>query len=194
MRMDSERDFIARLKRREQDAFEQLYRETGDMIHHYIRYRVNGDTGIADDIHSEVFCDAIDYASSLTFEHNVTAWLFRIARSKIANYFRSIAKKQKWEAMKPLDNMKLKAKTQSPEFALLFKEHKLLVHSAFSRLGKEYQLVIRKKYLDNWSLKEIAAFTGKSKKAVESLLFRAREQFQKLLCKLAKERIYRKKE
>ncbi len=74
--------FIKQLRQRDNNAFKTLYMETKTMLYNYILYKVNGSVSVAEDILSEVFVNAIDYAGSLTVTHNVTAWLYRIAKAK----------------------------------------------------------------------------------------------------------------
>ena len=193
MEVDFNQNFIKRLKQREAEAFTELYRETGTMIYKYILYRVNRDTAIAEDIHSEVYCDAIDHVSSLTFTHNLKAWLFRIARSKIANHFRQLCRENKYRSFTPLENLELSSEPDSPEFQLLVKEHKLLINVVLMKMDDHYRELLQKKYLAGQSTEELATAHGKSLKSIESLLYRAKKLFINELSRLSREHIYAKR-
>jgi RNA polymerase sigma-70 factor (ECF subfamily) len=52
------------------------------------------------------------------------------------------------------------------------------VAAALAELPERYEAVLRMKYLDRSSVGEIAAQTGETEKAVESLLGRARAAFR----------------
>ena len=52
------------------------------------------------------------------------------------------------------------------------------VRQAFNQLDVEYQELLLLKYIDNKHVKEIAAEIGRSVKAVEADLFRARQAFK----------------
>jgi len=56
-----------------------------------------------------------------------------------------------------------------------------MVQASLLALSPERRQVLVEKYVEELSVAEIAARTGKSPKAVESLLSRARKQFRTLL-------------
>ena len=60
-------------------------------------------------------------------------------------------------------------------------EQAAVVQASMLTLPPERRQVLVDKYVEELSVAQIAATTGKSSKAVESLLFRAREQFRALL-------------
>ena len=60
-------------------------------------------------------------------------------------------------------------------------EQAAVVQASLLALPPERQQVLVEKYVEELSVAQIAAKTGKSPKAVESLLCRAREQFRALL-------------
>lgn len=56
----------------------------------------------------------------------------------------------------------------------------LWVHEALARLPSHYRIVLEAKYLRGLSMKEIAADSGASIEAIESLLRRARAVFARV--------------
>jgi RNA polymerase sigma factor (sigma-70 family) len=52
-------------------------------------------------------------------------------------------------------------------------------HQILSQLSEPYSLILLWRYWEKRSLREIAGQTGRSEKAVERLLARAREQFKR---------------
>ena len=72
----------------------------------------------------------------------------------------------------------------------LAEEEERILTLSFSRLPAQQQRILTLKYIEEKSVKEIAQLTGKTEKAVESLLFRGRKLFEKELKKASKERIY----
>ncbi len=192
MKFDS--GFINRLRQKDTDAFRDLYFECSDGLYKYILFKVFGQVEAAEDILSEVFCDAINYSAALTAAHNIYSWLFRIARSKIADYFRK----------KRIISKTIRAKTilsaeiidghildhASPEKILLKKENLLFISAVFERLPQNYRTILNKKYLENMSVEKIAENLDKSCKSVESVLFRARKKFMKEMKILSGELLY----
>jgi DNA-directed RNA polymerase specialized sigma24 family protein len=137
-----DREFIQKLKEKDNKAIEKLYRLTFASVYKYIFYRVDGDAELTEDILSEVYCAAIRYFSSLTLAHNVHHWLLHIAKTKIADHFRNLIKQRKIISRK-INTFKLEELTMNqkftPESALVIDENKLLIRAAFGKLPLVYQ-------------------------------------------------------
>jgi RNA polymerase sigma-70 factor (ECF subfamily) len=192
MKFDSQ--FISRLRKRETEAFTILYEESETMLYNYVLYRVSGNKNLAEGILSDIFCDAIAYCSSLTPLHNVTAWLLRIAKSKIADHFRKQAKHKKWKSRQAVETVAAsKGHGKDPQTRLLEQEHSLLVQTAFTRLTAMERDLLQKKYVKQMSIKQLGMHYGKSEKSIESLLYRARKELKKRLKQLENEQIYKEK-
>ncbi|MBN1697169.1 MAG: sigma-70 family RNA polymerase sigma factor [Spirochaetales bacterium] len=186
-------DFIKRLKTKDNEAFRELYSLTAQILMGYILLRVGNVTETAEDILSEVYCDAITYAGSLTLTHNIKAWLLRIAKSKIGDYYRRLKKEKKIikvQTVRVRQHELLNAFSNSPESDVLVKENGLLLKAAFGRLPSENREVMRKKYVEGKSMAEIASLINKTEKAVENILYRSRKMFQAEIKRMAKEKIY----
>lgn len=187
------RDFIQRLKQKDGQAIEELYRKTVTSVYNYILYKVNGNANLAEEVLSEVYCKAIDYLPSLTLTHNVLYWLFRIAKTKIIDYYRKLKKERKFINFKLgfLEfNLREQMQNLSPETALLKNEYKLLIKAAFLKLPEEYRDVLYKKYIKEMKVEEIAEGLERTEKSIESILYRGRNLFRKELQKLNKEGYY----
>jgi DNA-directed RNA polymerase specialized sigma24 family protein len=98
-----EKSFITRLRKKEEKAFTILYEKTSLQLYNYIIKQVYYNEEIAEEVLVNVFSDAISYAFSLTPLHNVEAWLFRIAKCKLADYFRQSARDRKLRIATPVD-------------------------------------------------------------------------------------------
>jgi RNA polymerase sigma-70 factor (ECF subfamily) len=178
-------EIIARLRKREEDAFTELYRQTGTMLYNYILGRVGRNEDAAEDILSEVFSDAVNYASSLTPLHNVQAWLFRIAKSKVADHFRRMQKEGKWRTGTPVEAVAdRKGGGTDPAQQLVTAAERQVVNGAFALLRADYREVLRRMYVEEQSVKDIAREMKRSEKSVESLLYRARKDLEQALARL----------
>ncbi|MBN1696211.1 MAG: RNA polymerase sigma factor [Spirochaetales bacterium] len=193
--MDFGNDFIKRLKKKETAAFEELYRLTRHDVFNYIKYKVNGNAGLAEDLLSEVYCRAIEYAHTLNPNpnHNVTGWLIRIAQSKVIDHYRRMKRENRMIVVQSAaagHTAVLNMLSNPPESSLLEKEDGLIVSIGFSRLSSVYQQALSLKYIDEKSVSEIAAITGRTEKAVENMLYRGRKMLERELERAAKEKIY----
>jgi RNA polymerase sigma-70 factor (ECF subfamily) len=191
--MEFSKEFIKSIKARDEKAFEELYNKTKSVLLNFIRYKVRGNDAIAEDILSEVYHDAVVYAMTLSTGHNVLAWLYRIAGSKIVDHFRKAKREkrlvgiQKWIVS---DRELLNRFADTTAAHLVAEEDNHIFQVGFSRLPQGLREVLALKYIDGKSVNEIALLKGKSEKAIESLLFRARGQLEKELKKGAGEKIY----
>jgi RNA polymerase sigma-70 factor (ECF subfamily) len=64
-----------------------------------------------------------------------------------------------------------------PDAAAAYAERDAVLR-ALGQLRREYQLALMFRYLDRMSVREVAKLLGRSEKATESLLTRAREGFR----------------
>ncbi|MBN1648737.1 MAG: RNA polymerase sigma factor [Spirochaetales bacterium] len=187
-------DFVKQLKNRDRPAFEKLYHATKDRIYRYILFKVCGNTHAAEDILSEVYCDAIRYAPSLVSGRHIQAWLYRIAGSKIADHFRRHEARKRNFNFYDLPGSDFSevhdTKRNSPETELLEDENRLFIAAVLAKLPEEYRNILTGKYLDDLSVEKIAVQTGKSAKSVESMLFRARKLFIREYQRMSRESRY----
>jgi RNA polymerase sigma-70 factor (ECF subfamily) len=118
----------------------------------------------AEDVAVEVFEAIHRMGGRLIKKKDLRPYIFGIARRKVADKLRSRSQAQP-------DN-----ETNQPDLAeqsLL----KLQIGQALKQLPEQQREVLLLKYLHGFSTKEIASIVGKSSKAVNSLLQRARATF-----------------
>ena len=82
------------------------------------------------------------------------------------------------------NNKLFEEEKMSPDVSeeIIKKEKIVTLHIALDNVKEKYALVLKKKYLENKSQKEIAESLGISVTAIESLLYRARRALKKELC------------
>jgi len=61
-----------------------------------------------------------------------------------------------------------------------------LIHETIAELYSRYRKVLILKYVENRKVAEIAAMSGQSEKAIESLLSRSRQAFKKVFLQKAR--------
>ena len=131
----------------------------------------------AEDLANDVFLEAIDSLNLLKSDDNLEAWLFRIAHNKMVDYYRK--RKIKSILLSQIPYLELIAKEISqPEFQFEKNRIRDKIENTFHQLSENYRKILRLHYEDGLSVKEIAISLKMSFKATESLLFRARKQFQ----------------
>lgn len=173
--MDNERRLKRALARRDRTAWAQVYdRHVGSVFG--IAYHLSGgDRGVAEEINQEVWLIAIERIGQYdSARGEFRDWLMGIARHRALRRHRDRGGVSDAPAEQPWDGL-------APPEALVGAERANMVRAALLCLHDDRRQVLLDKYAEGLSVAEIAVRTGRSAKAVESLLSRAREQLRSLL-------------
>ena len=175
--------FCKSLQQRDAAAWDRFYQEHLHELYGFVFRLVDGDHSVAADVFQNIWLDAIDNIGQ--FDPNrgeLRTWLFGIARQKIALSWRHrMASKEMFTAAR-LDHVPDGVDgALLPEDMIEQLERSAVVRAALLVLPLDRCQVLFDKYVDGLSVDQIAAKTGKSPKAVESLLTRARQQLRSLL-------------
>jgi len=128
------------------------------------------------DVFQETIISAADCLDNFSGRSSLLTWLCAIAKHEIADYYRK--KKIKTLLFSHFPWLEeLASQALGPEQRLLRQELEEQVKSSLTCLSEGYQQVLRLKYYQGLSVKEIALRLNESVKAVESRLFRARKAF-----------------
>ncbi len=130
----------------------------------------------AEEIVQETFISAIYSLPSFLGRSSFSSWLYAIAKHEIADFYRK--KKIKTILFSHFPGLyRLASRALSPEMALEEKEIEQKILCCFLNLTEGYQRVLRLKYVEELSLRQIAGRLRKSTKAIEMRLRRARHAF-----------------
>jgi len=131
----------------------------------------------AQEILNDVFLDAIDTISLLRSSNNLQAWLYKIAHHKTVDFYRK--RKIKSIILSQIPYLEIvDSEVHQPEFQFEKDKVRDKIELAFKSLPDLYRRILRLRYEDKISVKEIAIMMQLSFKATESLLFRARQSFK----------------
>jgi len=163
--------------RESSNALEHMYREYRERLYHFVLLRVNGDAHIAEDVVQEAFAAALLAFARFRANSSPYTWLCSIAQHKIADHYR-----RQPPASNESVNLDLLAESlgedesygSSIERWLDAKDDRDAVRRALDELPPDHRNVLRYKYFDGLSVAEIGLEIGRSPKAVEGLLARAR--------------------
>jgi RNA polymerase sigma-70 factor, ECF subfamily len=154
---------------RDPAEFDALYELFFDRVYFYLSSRVQ-DRATAEDLTSEVFHKAL--ANLLQFEWRgipFAAWLFRIASNSLVDQYKRASREHPAsedppDPAPPTDN--------SPGGLETSEYHSSLYHLV-DRLPAAQRRVIRERFVEQRTIREIAARLNKSEGAVKQLQFRA---------------------
>jgi RNA polymerase sigma-70 factor (ECF subfamily) len=170
-----ERDLIRRARQRDADAFSELYRRHVDRIFRYVLLRV-GDEAVAEDLTSDVFVRALEAMD--TYEDRgapLAAWLYRIASARVIDHWRRLQR-----AEVSLDAAEVDVPIEMSTSDVV--AYKILAES-MRQLTDEQQEVIILKFVEDYSIAEIAQITGRTEGAVKALQHRALASLARMMDK-----------
>jgi len=170
------KSMIERIISGDSSAVGEFYKLYSPRILHYLVVRLPRAED-AQEILNDVFLDAIDSLSILKKDNNLQAWLYKIAHHKTVDYYRK--RKIKSLLLSQIHYLEIvDSEVHQPEFILEKDKVRDKIESAFKSLPDLYRKVLRLRYEEKISVKEIAIIIDMSFKATESLIFRARQSFK----------------
>lgn len=162
--------------RKDRKATAQFVSDHADAVYGYVRHRLASRADRVDDVVQDVFVAALAGLTAFRGSSPLRSWLLGIARHKVEDHYR--ARLREPEALddraeppadlpladETIDRERMQARTQD----------------VLKRLPDGYSFALLWRYWEGRSAREIAEATGKTEKAVERLLARARARFKEL--------------
>src|ERR1051326_5325617 len=168
----------ARVLAKDRKATAEFVGQCADWIFPFVRRRMVPRAELVEDLMQEILFAAWLALPNFRGEASLRSWVLGIARHKVEDYYR----KKIGELEIPQDeDTLLEVATETPAF-----EQKLdlaaqegRVQKTLALLPEEYALALIWRYRDEKSVREMAHLSGKTEKAMERLLARARATFKK---------------
>lgn len=174
--LNTEQDFIAltkQAKEGDKQAFEQLYNNYFAPLNRYILLRV-GEENDADDLTQTVFIKFFNNLGNWEDKgYQPSAYLYTIARSVIADHFRTIGRKGSKHSNSEEILALLTDSSQSPHQDVIQSEEISTLYQHLKQLPEKYQEVLLLRYIENLPSSEIANIIQKSDVATRKMLSRA---------------------
>ena len=176
---ESDLRLVKAVLRKDRKATAEFVELHSDRIYRYVRRRLLPRIDLVDDIVQEVFLAAWDDLSSFRGESSLRRWLLSIARHKVEDYYRRRLREP--ESLPPEDMQETEEPAVHRPIEELIDRHRVedRIRSVLAALPERYGLILLWRYWEKRSAREIAAAIGRTEKAVERLLARARAQFKK---------------
>src|SRR5262249_19577429 len=125
----------------------------------------------------EVFIAAWENLKSFRGASPLRAWLLGIARHKVEDYYRRSL--QSAQLLEPAAAEGLPAADLNMEAIADRERTRQRARGVLEELPEHYSVALRWRYWEKRSAHQMAEATGRSEKAIERLLARAREQFRR---------------
>jgi RNA polymerase sigma-70 factor, ECF subfamily len=168
---------VAAVLQKDRKATAEFVARYADPVYAYVRHRLAPRTDLVEDLVHDVFLVALEQLRTFAGQSSVRGWLLGIARHKVETYYR----------------MRLREPESVPDFeeesAVTVQEIELQLDEArlqkktrqiLARLPEPQALALLWRYWEGRSAKDMAGQAGKTEKAIERLLARARAHFRRL--------------
>ncbi len=183
----SETELVQKLIEKDEPAFRYLIeREQFNVFRLCMGFLHNKED--AEDLAQEVFIEVFRSAEKFRGDSKLSTWLYRIAVNKCLNELQKRKTKKIFTSLQSLLGIKEPANKQSPQWQLEQKEQLSEISRAMNSLPENQQIAYTLSKYDDLSYQEIAEVMNISLSSVESLMFRAKNNLQKKLIKIYKEK------
>ncbi|WP_350284792.1 RNA polymerase sigma factor [uncultured Croceitalea sp.] len=142
----------------------------------------------AEDIAQDVFVEVFNSISKFKGNSKLSTWIYRISVNKSLEFIRKRNTKKRFGFMQsllgndiPIDRSSYFTEFNHPGIQLENKEKNEILFAAINELPEAQRIVYTLNKIDDLSHREISEITKKSISSIESLLFRAKKNLQRLL-------------
>ena len=142
----------------------------------FVKLRVDNEDD-AEELVNDIMLAAINSLPSFNNNSHEFTWICGIAKHKIVDYYRKKRIKTVLFSVSPVFE-EIADKALGPEEESLKKELKEEIRGVFKEMSEGYRKLLRLKYIDGQSVKQIASELHLTIKAVESRLIRAKKSFK----------------
>jgi RNA polymerase sigma factor (sigma-70 family) len=181
----NELDLIQQLRAGDEQAFKSLVTNYQDLVFNTALGIVQNSED-AEDVAQEVFIQVYRSIDQFKVDARLSTWIYRITTTKALDHIRSRKRKKRFAFITSLfgPNDELVHEPvdfQHPGVALDRKEQAALLFQMIAQLPENQKVAFTLHKTEELSYQEIADVMQLSVSAVESLLFRARQNLRKLL-------------
>ena len=157
----------------DESRFRDWYDDTLPRVYRYLAARCAGDDELVEELTQQTFVEAIRHRHRFDGRSDVVTWLIAIARNRLVDHHRRHVREVRRQH-------RLVHREQGAEDApWRAAEARGAVEAAVAQLPADQRIALLFRYLDGMSVREVAATIGRSEKATESLIARAREGFRR---------------
>jgi len=174
---DADRELAAAILRKDRKATAQFVADHVDPVHAYVKRRLVPRADLVEDVVQEVFLAALASLDRYRGSSSLRSWVLGIARHKVEDFYRA---QLRAPLMFDEDHEGPAAHRERVDETLARKQVEHRARRVLRQLPDRYAIALLWRYWENRSAREIAAETGRTEKAVERLLARARVRFRRL--------------
>ncbi len=189
MAHEADRALAKALLKGEEREFDRFFTEYFPRLYRFAITRLGSEEHVAQDVVQTTLINAMRGIHNYRGEASMFSWLCQICRNEISAHFRKLARSV---PVVPEDDDAIRSILASlesdpeadPEATMHGAQMKRLVQETLDHLPANYGNSLEWKYIEGFSVKEIAARLEVTELAAQSTLARARTAFQEALQKL----------
>jgi RNA polymerase sigma-70 factor (ECF subfamily) len=173
-----EEQLLAKAMQFDDAALGELYDRYETKIYGYI-YRRTGDQALAEDLTAQVFLKMLESIRDQKAWHSsFSGWLYRIAHNLVVDMYR---RKGRHGAVDLEEAPQTAADSQNPEETVERTLDAERLRSAIRRLTEEQAEVVSLRFLEGYSIAEVADMMNRTEGAIKALQYRAVATLRTLL-------------
>lgn len=169
--------------------FSKIYETHYDKVLSFVKKRVTNDA-VAEDLTSEIFEKVLISLADFQWQGiTVSAWIFKIARNHIIDYYR---KNEKYKGDKSLEDVVnfIESNIPSVDIEAEADEEEVELYNALRNLDEQEQYLIFYKFFEELSNKQIAELLNISETNVGTKLHRSRKKLERIIQKNQKRKTH----
>jgi RNA polymerase sigma-70 factor (ECF subfamily) len=172
-----DRRLVSGVLAKDRKATAEFVAHCADWIYPFVRRRLVPRAELVEDVMQEILFAAWQALPNFRGDATLRSWVMGIARHKLEDYYR---KKIRELEISDDDDL-LSEQVDGPSFdeRLDSAAQRKRVQRTLAMLPEGYALALIWQYRDEKSIREMAQLTGKTEKAMERLLARARKSFRR---------------
>jgi RNA polymerase sigma-70 factor (ECF subfamily) len=175
--VDDDVALVTAVLQRDRKAAAEFVDTYTDAVYAFIRRRLSPRLDLVEDLVQEVFIAAWENLNSFRGASPLRAWLLGIARHKVEDYYRRLL--QSAQPLEPATAEELPAEDLDMEGIADRERTERRARQVLEELPERYRVALQWRYWEKRSTRQMAKAVGRSEKAIERLLARAREQFRR---------------
>lgn len=173
-----ERELVGKILSGDEQALRSFYLAHKDRIFTFINSKIVNNED-AEEVFSDTFTASIEALRDFTFRSQLLTFLYGIAKRKVVDYYRR--RRIEDVLFSKLGNAaSLVSRLLTPEQEYSRTEAREVIEEILRSLTPRYERILRFKYIEGFSVKEIASKLSETVKQSEATLFRARLKFAKI--------------
>lgn len=172
-------ELVAAILQRDRKATARLVELHADAVHRYVWRRLNPKLDMVDDLVQEVFMAAWRGLRGYSGEASLQTWLVGIARHKVEDHYRRTLSVT-LESLEPDEGTPAVLDPVDLDSTMDLNRQAEQAAAILATIPYDYAAALRWRYWEGRSAREMSEATGKTEKAIERLLARARGRFRDL--------------